>query len=141
MNAPIIIKAGQVTISVHLWSAIMSKLGLSVDAPEWEIFAAVEGWINKDDLTVLWKDSAMAALIDSERAKTDPAYKAAVERFQDLVLSLSGKNLSLTEADQKWLEQKLEIAKADRNTRFGRYVARRLRMMCKPKVDRGPPVF
>ena len=141
MNAPIIIQAGKVTVSVHLWTAVMSKLGLGVDAPEEEIYAAVEGWLSKDDLTGLWKDSAMAALIDSERAKTDPAYKAAVARFESLVLSLSGKNLSLSEADQKWLDQKLEIAKADRDTRFGRYVARRLAKMRKPTVDHGPPVF
>ena len=141
MNAPIVIVNGRVTLSVHLWTAIMSKLGLSVDASEPEIYSAVEGWLSKDDLTVLWKDSAMAALIDSERAKTDPAYKAAVERFEALVLSLSGKNFSLSEADQKWLEQKLEVAKADHETRFGRFVARRLAMMRKPVVDYGPPVF
>ena len=141
MNAPIVIKAGQVTLSVHLWTAVMSKLGLTVDASEQEIYAGVEGWINKDDLTALWKDSAMAALIDPARRAGDPAYKAAVERFEALVLSLSGKNLSLSEADQKWLEQKLEIAKADRDTRFGRFVARRLATMRKPTVDHGPPVF
>ena len=141
MNTPIIIEAGRVTVGMPLWVAIMSKIGLSVDAPEGEIYAAVEGWIQKEELTILWKSSALEALIDTERAKTDPAYKAAVERFESLVLSLSGKNLSLSEADQKWLEQKLEAAKADANTRFGRYVARRLRMMRKPTVDYGPPVF
>ena len=141
MNTPIIIQAGKVTLSMPLWVAIMSKLGLSVDAPESEIYAMVEGWINKDDLTILWRSSALEALIDSERVKTDPAYAAAVERFETLVLSLSGKNLSLSEADQKWLEQKLEIAKADRDTRFGRFIARRLAMMRKPVVDYGPPVF
>ena len=140
MNAPII-EGDRVTLNRHLWTAIMSKLGLSVDAPEWEIFASVEGWLSKDDLTALWKDSAMAALIDPERAKTDPAYKAVVERFESLILSLSGKNLSLTEADQKWLAQKLEAATADHETRFGRFVARRLTMMRKPTVDYGPPVF
>lgn len=140
MNTPII-EAGRVTINIHLWSAIMAKLSLNIDAPEWEIFAATEGWLSKDDLTILWRDSALAGLIDSERAKTDKAYKAAVERFEALVLSLSGKNLNLSEADQKWLEQKLEIAKADKDTRFGRFVARRLAMMRKPTVDYGPPVF
>ena len=141
MNAPIVIEAGRVTVNLPLWAAIMSKLDLSITAPEGEIYASVEGWINKDDLTVFWKNSAMAALIDPERVKTDPAYRAAVERFEALVLSLSGKNLSLSEADQKWLAQKLEIAKADRDTRFGRFVARRLATMHKPKVDYGPPVF
>ena len=141
MNAPIIIESGKVTLSMPLWVAIMSKLGLSVDAPEGEIYAAVEGWINKDELTILWKSSALEALIDPVRAETDPAYKAAVERFESLVLSLSGKNLSLTEADQKWLAQKLEAATADHDTRFGRFIARRLAMMRKPTVDYGPPVF
>ena len=141
MNAPIILVNGRVTVGVHLWTAVMSKLGLGVDAPEGEIYAAVEGWLSKDDLAALWKDSAMAALIDPARRASDPAYKAAVERFEALVLSLSGKNLSLSEADQKWLEQKLEIAKADHDTRFGRFVARRLAMMRKPVVDYGPPVF
>ena len=141
MNAPIIIEAGQVTVNVHLWTSIMAKLGLSVDATEGEIYAAVEGWINKEDLAAFWKDSAMYALIDPARRASDPAYKAAVERFEALVLSLSGKNLSLTEADQKWLAQKLEVAKADHETRFGRFVSRRLAMMRKPVVDYGPPVF
>ena len=141
MNAPIVIANGRVTVGVHLWTAIMSKLSLSVDAPEGEIYAAVEGWINKDDLATLWKDSAMAALIDPARRDSDPAYKAAVERFEALVLSLSGKNLSLSEADQKWLAQKLEVATADHETRFGRFVARRLAMMRRPTVDHGPPVF
>lgn len=141
MNTPIIIEAGRVTLSVHLWTAIVSKLGLSVDASEQEIYASVEGWINKDDLTVLWKDSAMHALIDPARRDSDPPYKAAVERFESLVLSLSGKNLILTEVDQKWLVQKLEAAKADRDTRFGRFIARRLAMMRKPAVNYGPPVF
>ena len=141
MNTPIILEAGRATLSMPLWVAIMAKLGLSVDAPEGEIYDAVEGWLSKDDLTVLWRSSAMEALIDSERAKIDPAYEAAVARFESLILSLSGKNLSLTEADQKWLAQKLEIAKADHDTRFGRFVARRLGMMRKPTVDYGPPVF
>ena len=141
MNTPIILEAGRATLSMPLWVAIMSKLGLSVDATESEIYAMVEGWIQEDELTILWKSSALEARIDSERVKTDSAYRSAVERFETLVLSLSGKNLSLSEADQKWLEQKLEIAKADRDTRFGRFVARRLATMRKPTVDHGPPVF
>ena len=141
MNTPIIIDAGRVTVGVHLWAAIVGKLGLSLDAPAEEIYAAVEGWLSKDDLTAMWRGSAMAALIDPARRASDPAYKAAVERFETLVLSLSGKNLSLSEADQKWLAQKLEAATADHDTRFGRFVTRRLTMMRKPVVDYGPPVF
>lgn len=82
-------------------------------------------WLNKDELTEAWKQSATrASIFNQQRYATDSAYRRAFARFEELILKLSGKTSQFEEKELDTMMAK--ISNADLNSEFGLFVVRRI---------------
>lgn len=82
-------------------------------------------WMSKDELTEAWKASATrASIFSQQRYATEPAYRRAFTRFEEMILKLAGKTSTYEEKELDTMLAK--IADADLNTEFGSFVVRRI---------------
>lgn len=98
---------------------------LSNDAILEEASGSNSEWLNKEELTEAWKTSATrAAIFNQQRYATEPAYRRAFTRFEEMILKLAGKTSSY---EDKELDTMLaKISDADLSTAFGNFVVRRI---------------
>jgi hypothetical protein len=82
-------------------------------------------WLSKEELTEAWKASATrAAIFNQQRYATEPAYRRAFTRFEEMILKLAGKTSSYEEKELDTMLAKM--ADADLATAFGNFVVRRI---------------
>ena len=82
-------------------------------------------WLTKDELTEAWKASATrAAIYNQQRYASEPAYRRAFTRFEEMILKLAGKTSTYEEKELDTMLAK--ISDSDLGTAFGMFVVRRI---------------
>lgn len=85
-------------------------------------------WINKDELNVLWNQSATwQRIVNSQNYKENKAYQKAAADLQELVLKMAGKVTMISPAKLDKIVAKLEDV--DLETRMGGFILRRAEAM------------
>ena len=83
------------------------------------------GWLSKEELTAAWKASATRrAFYGDARFSTNPAYRKAVGKFEELVLKMAAKNAAYKEEELDKLLAKLDDD--DLSSEFGSFIVRRI---------------
>ena len=83
------------------------------------------GWLSKDELAAAWKASATRkALYGDARFSSNPAYRKAVAKFEELVLKMAAKNAAYREEELDKILAKLDDD--DLSSEFGTFIVRRI---------------
>ena len=83
------------------------------------------GWLSKDELAAAWKASATRkAFYGDARFGTNPAYRRAVGKFEELILKMAAKNAAYKEEELDKLLAKLDDD--DLSSEFGTFIVRRI---------------
>lgn len=82
-------------------------------------------WMTKDDLEQAWKQSTTRrSIMGDSRYASNPAYRKAADKFQELILKLAGKSASYTEDEMDKILAKL--SDADLTSEMGSFIIRRI---------------
>ena len=83
------------------------------------------GWLSKDELAAAWKASATRkAFYGDARFSTNPAYRKAVAKFEELVLKMAAKNAAYKEEELDKILAKIDDE--DLSSEFGTFIVRRI---------------
>ena len=83
------------------------------------------GWLSKEELTAAWKASATRrAFYGDARFSTNPAYRKAVGKFEELILKMAAKNATYKEEELDKILAKLDDD--DLSSEFGSFIVRRI---------------
>lgn len=83
------------------------------------------GWLSKEELASAWKASATRrAFYGDVRFGSNPAYRKAVAKFEELILKMAAKNASYKEEELDKILAK--IADEDLTGEFGTFIVRRI---------------
>ena len=83
------------------------------------------GWLSKEELTAAWKASATRrAFYGDARFSSNPAYRKAVAKFEELVLKMAAKNAAYKEEELDKILAKLDDE--DLSSEFGTFIVRRI---------------
>lgn len=83
------------------------------------------GWLNKEELAAAWKASATRkAFYGDARFSSNPAYRKAVGKFEELILKMAAKNAAYREEELDKILAK--IADGDLTGEFGTFIVRRI---------------
>lgn len=107
------------------WPTEIGADRFTLDALMEQASGSNTGWMNKDELAAAWKASATRKTFYGDpRFGTNPAYRKAVGKFEELVLKMAAKNAAYREEELDKLLAK--IADEDLASEFGTFIVRRI---------------
>ena len=111
--------------SFTTWPTEIGADRFTLDALMEQASGSNTGWLNKEELAAAWKASATRrAFYGDARFGTNPAYRKAVGKFEELVLKMAAKNAAYREEELDKILAKLEDD--DLVSEFGTFIVRRV---------------
>ena len=111
--------------SFTTWPTEISADRFTLDALMEQASGSNTGWLSKEELTAAWKASATRkAFYGDARFGTNPAYRKAVGKFEELILKMAAKNAAYREEELDKILAKLDDE--DLTSEFGTFVVRRI---------------
>ena len=111
--------------SFTTWPSEIDAMRFTFDALMEQAAGSNSGWLSKEELASAWKASATRkAFYGDARFGTNPAYRKAVGKFEELVMKMAAKNAAYREEDLDKILAKL--ADEDLTSEFGTFIVRRI---------------
>ena len=111
--------------SFTTWPSDIGADRFTLDALMEQASGSNTGWLSKDELAAAWKASATRkAFYGDARFSSNPAYRKAVGKFEELVLKMAAKNAAYREEELDKLLAKLDDE--DLTSEFGTFIVRRI---------------
>ena len=111
--------------SFTTWPTEIGADRFTLDALTEQASGSNTGWLSKEELTAAWKASATRrAFYGDARFSTNPAYRKAVAKFEELVLKMAAKNAAYKEEELDKILAKLDDE--DLSSEFGTFIVRRI---------------
>jgi len=107
------------------WPSEIGADRFTLDALMEQASGSNTGWLNKDELAAAWKASATRKIFYGDsRFGSNPAYRKAVGKFEELVLKMAAKNAAYREEELDKILAKLDDD--DLTSEFGTFIVRRI---------------
>ena len=107
------------------WPTSVGAERFTFDALMEQAAGSNSGWLSKEELASAWKASATRkAFYGDTRFGSNPSYRKAVAKFEELVLKMAAKNANYREEELDKILAKL--ADEDLTGEFGTFVVRRI---------------
>ena len=111
--------------SFTTWPTEIGAERFTFDALMEQASGSNSGWMNKDELAAAWKASATRrAFYGDSRFGTNPAYRKAGGKFEELILKMAAKNAAYREEELDKILAKLDDD--DLTGEFGTFIVRRI---------------
>ena len=111
--------------SFTTWPSDIDAMRFTLDALMEQASGSNTGWLSKEELAAAWKASATRkALYGDARFSSNPAYRKAVGKFEELVLKMAAKNAAYREEELDKILAKLDDE--DLSSEFGTFIVRRI---------------
>ena len=111
--------------SFTTWPSEIGADRFTLDALMEQASGSNTGWLNKEELAAAWKASATRKTFYGDaRFGTNPAYRKAVGKFEELVLKMAAKNAAYREEELDKILAKLDDE--DLTSEFGTFIVRRV---------------
>ena len=111
--------------SFTTWPGEIDADRFTFDALMEQAAGSNSGWLSKEELANAWKASATRkAFYGDARFGSNPAYRKAVAKFEELILKMAAKNASYKEEELDKILAKL--ADDDLTGEFGTFIVRRI---------------
>lgn len=111
--------------SFTTWPNEIDALRFTFDALMEQASGSNSGWLSKEELAAAWKASATRrAFYGDARFGSNPAYRKAVGKFEELILKMAAKNASYKEEELDKILAK--ISDEDLTGEFGTFIVRRI---------------
>lgn len=111
--------------SFTTWPSEIDAARFTFDALMEQAAGSNSGWLSKEELANAWKASATRkAFYGDSRFGSNPAYRKAVAKFEELILKMAAKNASYKEEELDKILAK--IADEDLTGEFGTFIVRRI---------------
>ena len=111
--------------SFTTWPGEIDAMRFTFDALMEQAAGSNSGWLSKEELAAAWKASATRkAFYGDARFGSNPAYRKAVAKFEELILKMAAKNASYKEEELDKILAK--IADEDLTGEFGTFIVRRI---------------
>jgi hypothetical protein len=111
--------------SFTTWPTEIGADRFTLDALMEQASGSNTGWLSKDELAAAWKASATRkAFYGDARFSSNPAYRKAVGKFEELILKMAAKNAAYREEELDKILAKL--ADEDLMGEFGTFIVRRI---------------
>ena len=111
--------------SFTTWPTEIAADRFTLDALMEQVSGSNTGWLNKEELAAAWKASATRkAFYGDSRFSTNPAYRKAVGKFEELILKMAAKNAAYREEELDKILAKLDDE--DLTSEFGTFIVRRI---------------
>ena len=111
--------------SFTTWPSEIDAMRFTFDALMEQASGSNSGWLSKEELASAWKASATRkAFYGDARFGTNPAYRKAVAKFEELIFKMAAKNASYKEEELDKILAK--IADEDLTGEFGTFIVRRI---------------
>lgn len=111
--------------SFTTWPTEIGADRFTLDALMEQASGSNTGWMNKEELAAAWKASATRkTFYGDSRFGSNPAYRKAVGKFEELVLKMAAKNAAYREEELDKILAK--IADEDLASEFGTFIVRRV---------------
>lgn len=111
--------------SFTAWPSEIGADRFTFDALMEQAAGSNSGWLSKEELEAAWKASATRkAFYGDARFGSNPAYRKAVAKFEELVLKMAAKNAAYQPEELDKILAKLHDD--DLNGEFGLFVVRRI---------------
>jgi len=111
--------------SFTTWPTEIGADRFTLDALMEQASGSNTGWLNKDELSAAWKASATRKVFYSDsRFGSNPAYRKAVGKFEELILKMAAKNAAYREEELDKILAKLDDE--DLTSEFGTFIVRRI---------------
>ena len=111
--------------SFTTWPTEIDALRFTFDALMEQASGSNSGWLSKEELAAAWKASATRkAFYGDARFGSNPAYRKAVAKFEELILKMAAKNASYREEELDKILAKL--SDEDLTGEFGTFIVRRI---------------
>ena len=111
--------------SFTTWPSEIDALRFTFDALMEQASGSNSGWLSKDELAAAWKASATRkAFYGDARFSSNPAYRKAVGKFEELILKMAAKNAAYREEELDKILAKLDDD--DLTGEFGTFIVRRI---------------
>ena len=111
--------------SFTTWPTEIDAMRFTFDALMEQASGSNSGWLSKEELAVAWKASATRkAFYSDARFGSNPAYRKAVGKFEELILKMAAKNASYKEEELDKILAKLDDE--DLTSEFGTFIVRRI---------------
>ena len=111
--------------SFTTWPTEIDAMRFTFDALMEQASGSNSGWLSKEELAAAWKASATRkAFYGDARFGSNPAYRKAVGKFEELILKMAAKNASYREEELDKILVK--IADDDLTGEFGTFIVRRI---------------
>ena len=111
--------------SFTTWPTEIDADRFTFDALMEQASGSNSGWLSKEELASAWKASATRkAFYGDARFNSNPAYRKAVAKFEELILKMAAKNASYREEELDKILAK--IADEDLTGEFGTFIVRRI---------------
>ena len=111
--------------SFTTWPSEIDAMRFTFDALMEQASGSNTGWLNKDELSAAWKASATRKVFYSDaRFSSNPAYRKAVGKFEELILKMAAKNAAYREEELDKILAKLDDE--DLTSEFGTFIVRRI---------------
>lgn len=111
--------------SFTAWPSDIGADRFTLDALMEQASGSNTGWLNKDELAAAWKASATRkTFYGDSRFGSNPAYRKAVGKFEELVLKMAAKNAAYREEELDKILAKLDDE--DLTSEFGTFIVRRV---------------
>ena len=123
-------KAAKDILSVTLtsfttWPTEIDAMRFTFDALMEQAAGSNSGWLSKEELAAAWKASATRkAFYGDARFSSNPAYRKAVGKFEELILKMAAKNAAYKEEELDKILAKLDDE--DLTSEFGTFIVRRI---------------
>ena len=111
--------------SFTTWPTEIGAERFTLDALMEQAAGSNSGWLSKEELANAWKASATRkAFYGDARFGSNPAYRKAVAKFEELVLKMAAKNAAYKEEELDKILAK--ISDEDLTGEFGTFIVRRI---------------
>ena len=111
--------------SFTTWPTDIGADRFTLDALMDQASGSNTGWLNKEELAAAWKASATRKTFYGDaRFGSNPAYRKAVGKFEELILKMAAKNATYREEELDKILAKLEDD--DLVSEFGTFIVRRV---------------
>ena len=111
--------------SFTTWPTEIDAMRFTFDALMEQASGSNSGWLSKEELAAAWKASATRkAFYGDARFGSNPAYRKAVAKFEELILKMAAKNAAYREEELDKILAK--IADEDLTGEFGTFIVRRI---------------
>ena len=111
--------------SFTTWPSDIDAMRFTLDALMEQASGSNTGWLSKDELAAAWKASATRrAFYGDARFSSNPAYRKAVGKFEELILKMAAKNAAYKEEELDKILAKLDDE--DLSSEFGTFIVRRI---------------